>query len=279
MWAQTGKRSINRHVFCCILTMMVKTYLLVRVVPNHSSKGADGVCWERTALQKPCLSPQSQILRAPKLGQAQSAGCDPFIPAPLALPKKHSQLFLLLLSPCKVPAVKDRSLGELDLFVPAHQRSLLPKAHVPTLPWRATIHPCNSWVKTRGTKWLGSDQPVRSRTRNTINPVLVPAVPALIVSWRHFASNSGKKPNYCAPKWLGSKHKTLYCYSQIHTSNTCSSFLWQSHGNPGLWRKLRKMDQWKACPRAGGHMCLYERDKQTGRKRIIKWYIYLDNTI
>lgn len=132
MWTRTEKRSINRHVFCCILTMMVRMHLLVCVVPHHSSEGADGVCWERTALQKLCLSPHSQILRAPKLGQAQSAGRDPFVPVPLALPKNHSQFFLFLRSPCKVPAVKDRPLGERDLFIPAHQRSVLPKAHVPT---------------------------------------------------------------------------------------------------------------------------------------------------
>lgn len=111
MWAQTGKRSINRHVFCCILTMTVKTYLLVRVVPNHSSKGADGVCWERTALQKPCLSPQSQILRAPKLGQAQSAGRDPFIPAPLALPKKPLPALLTSTQPLQSTRCQRQILG------------------------------------------------------------------------------------------------------------------------------------------------------------------------
>lgn len=71
--------------------------------PTTAQKGADGVFWERTALQKPCLSPQSQILRAPKLGQAQSAGCDPFIPAPLALPKKttpSSSYFYSVLAKC-----------------------------------------------------------------------------------------------------------------------------------------------------------------------------------
>lgn len=230
MWAQTGKRSINRHVFCCILTMMVKTYLLVRVVPNHSSKGSgwcvlgkDGSAEAMSESSEP--DPQSTQTRA-----GSECWMWPLHPCPLGPAKKKTLPALLTCTQSLQSACCQRQiLGELDLFVPAHQRSLLPKAHVPTLPWRATIHPCNSWVKTRGTKWLGSDQPVRSRTRNTINPVLVPAVPALIVSWRH----------YCAPKWLGSKHKTLYCYSQIHTSNTRSSFLWQ----PWKPRTLKKAQE------------------------------------
>lgn len=38
-----------------------------------------------------------------------------------------------------------------------------------------------------------------------------------------FGLRSGKKSLLCT-KWLGSKQKTVYCHSQIHTSNKCSSF-------------------------------------------------------
>lgn len=137
MWTQRGKKAINRHICCCILTVVVWMHLLVHVVPNLLLRGS----W-RCVLRKDSYAEAHNWKQCPTVLTATSSQCPNqgrlrvvFV-SPLSLsPWPHcniSHLYLFLLSPCKVPAAKERPLGELDLVVPAHQRSLLLKTQVPT---------------------------------------------------------------------------------------------------------------------------------------------------
>lgn len=141
-----------------------------------------------------------------------------------------SQLYSFLLSPCKVAAAEDRPSGEPDLLVPAQQRSLLPKAHVPTLksPFPEGLQATHATAeKTREAQrnWDQTNQSTAEpETSLTLCRCLLCqsslSTGGLLPPFRQ----KKKKKSLLSTKWLGSKHKTAYCYSQIHRRNKCSSF-------------------------------------------------------
>lgn len=163
-WTQTGKRSMKRQVLSCMLTTW--THLFVHLVPNVLLRGRwwcvlGKDCYAEAPDWKQYLSHHSQILTAPKPGQAQRGVHEALVPIPLARPQNSPQLPALLTSaqPLQTSHYQRQTLGRAGLLgtctpkIPAAQSSC---SHLgEPLPWRATMHPCNDWEERRGTKWLG----------------------------------------------------------------------------------------------------------------------------
>lgn len=136
MWIQRGKRSINRQVFSCVLTLMVWTHLLVHLVPNTLLRGSRWCvlgkdCYAEAHDWKQCPSHHSQILTVPKPGQAQGGVHEALVPLPLALPQNTPQLLALLISaqPLQSGHCRRQTLGRVGLLntctpkIPAAQSS------------------------------------------------------------------------------------------------------------------------------------------------------------